>query len=172
MPILQRVRAYGAQRIVNMRTRSQSKASKENATTHATAAAVNAEAEKGRISTEVEDNYPKPIRQKRRTTTPTPHRKKRAKAGSAHSNLSTDPFPDWPSPTPEECEEVNRLLSDVHGHIRAPSPGLLSSGKVEGSRSILHSLVRTILSCNTTNANSLAAARGLAEKFPGSGKGR
>jgi DNA-(apurinic or apyrimidinic site) lyase len=88
------------------------------------------------------------------------------------------PFPGFSHPTPEECEEVNRLLTSVHGEIKAPTkvpqPSLTVSGCGEVP-SVLDALVRTVLSGATTGANSARAFKGLVDKFgileSGIGKG-
>ena len=88
------------------------------------------------------------------------------------------PFPDWPHPTPSECEEVVRRLSKLHGKVRAPAkiptPSLQSSGCGEVP-SVLDALIRTRLSAATNNNNSSRAFRGLVSKFgiikTGVGKG-
>ncbi|KAK1149808.1 hypothetical protein N8T08_003359 [Aspergillus melleus] len=88
------------------------------------------------------------------------------------------PFPDWIHPTPQECEEVNRLLSTVHGEIVAPTtipePSLTVTGCGEVP-SVLDALIRTLLSGATTGNNSARAFSGLVQRFgileDGIGKG-
>jgi endonuclease III len=88
------------------------------------------------------------------------------------------PYPDFQHPTPAECEEVNRLLSTVHGEIKAPSsipqPSLTVTGCGEVP-SVLDALIRTILSGATTGANAAISFRGLVQRFglleSGIGKG-
>ncbi|KAK2875101.1 hypothetical protein FQN49_001771 [Arthroderma sp. PD_2] len=88
------------------------------------------------------------------------------------------PFPEWQHPTTEECEEVNRLLSSVHGEVVAPKaippPSLTVSGCGEVP-SILDALIRTLLSGATTGNNSAMAFQGLVRRFgilsEGIGKG-
>lgn len=88
------------------------------------------------------------------------------------------PYPDWPHPTPEECEEVTRLLSSVHGEVKAPKvvppPSLEVSGCGEVP-SVLDALIRTLLSANTSGTNSSRAFAGLVKRFgileEGIGKG-
>lgn len=88
------------------------------------------------------------------------------------------PFPDYSRPTPEECHEVTRLLSKVHGKVTAPKaippPSLDVAGCGEVP-SVLDALVRTRLSANTTNKNSSTAFQGLVARFgtisEGIGKG-
>lgn len=88
------------------------------------------------------------------------------------------PFPNWVRPIPAECEEVNRLLSSVHGNITPPTtipePSLTVTGCGEVP-SVLDALIRTLLSGATTSANSAMAFNGLVQKFgvleEGIGKG-
>ncbi|RAK94635.1 HhH-GPD family base excision DNA repair protein [Aspergillus costaricaensis CBS 115574] len=88
------------------------------------------------------------------------------------------PFPNWAHPTPDECEEVNRLLSTVHGEIVAPTtipePSLTVTGCGEVP-SVLDALIRTLLSGATTGNNSAMAFNGLVQRFgilkEGIGKG-
>ncbi|PYH94280.1 DNA glycosylase [Aspergillus ellipticus CBS 707.79] len=80
----------------------------------------------------------------------------------------TTPFPDWAHPTPEECEEVNNLLSTIHGEIipptTIPKPSLTVTGCGEVP-SVLDALIRTLLSGATTGINSAMAFNGLVRKF-------
>ncbi|CAF9912038.1 MAG: hypothetical protein GOMPHAMPRED_007531 [Gomphillus americanus] len=88
------------------------------------------------------------------------------------------PYPSYNRPTPEECHNVNKILTATHGRKTAPkaipAPNLQSSGCGEVP-SVLDALVRTRLSANTNNANSSRAFRGLVERFgilkQGVGKG-
>ncbi|CAI7612048.1 unnamed protein product [Penicillium bialowiezense] len=88
------------------------------------------------------------------------------------------PFPSLARPTPEECEEVNRLLSSIHGEVippaTIPEPSLTVTGCGEVP-SVLDALIRTLLSGATTGKNSAMAFSGLATRFgilsEGIGKG-
>ncbi|KAB2572840.1 putative DNA glycosylase [Lasiodiplodia theobromae] len=88
------------------------------------------------------------------------------------------PYPDYPHPTPEECEEVTRLLSKMHGQVQAPkevpAPSLTTTGCGEVP-SVLDALIRTRLSAATSNTNSSRAFQGLVKRFgiieEGIGKG-
>jgi endonuclease III len=88
------------------------------------------------------------------------------------------PYPNWPHPTPEECQEVSRLLSIIHGEVKAPktvpAPSLTVTGCGEVP-SVLDALIRTRLSAATTGTNSSRAFAGLMQKFgilqDGIGKG-
>lgn len=88
------------------------------------------------------------------------------------------PFPNFKRPTPEECEEANRLLSSVHGEVIAPDvvpePSLTVTGCGEVP-SVLDALIRTLLSSATSSSNSANAFKGLVARFgilkEGIGKG-
>lgn len=88
------------------------------------------------------------------------------------------PYPDYPNPTPEECEEVTRILSKVHGEVTMPKEIPLPSLEVSGCGevpSVLDALIRTRLSAATSNTNSSRAFAGLVKRFgilqTGVGKG-
>ena len=107
-------------------------------------------------------------------------RKKSAKTKDNPYGLTpgVSPYPDWPHPTPEECHEINDLLTKLHGKQGAPPkippPSLTITGCGEVP-SILDALIRTLLSGNTTGRNSGAAMKGLVANFgtlqKGIGKG-
>lgn len=88
------------------------------------------------------------------------------------------PFPDWPHPTPEECQQVNDLLSSIHGTVKAPEkipePSVTVAGCGEVP-SVLDALIRTLLSAATSGTNSSRAFQGLIEEYgrkkTGIGKG-
>ncbi|KAL3495521.1 hypothetical protein BJX62DRAFT_222501 [Aspergillus germanicus] len=112
-------------------------------------------------------------------STLSPEKKKRAKKANTYGlTPGSTPFPDWDRPTPEECEEVNRLLSSIHGEIipptTIPEPSLTVTGCGEVP-SVLDALIRTLLSGATTGRNSAMAFNGLVQKFgiieDGIGKG-
>ncbi|KUL91964.1 hypothetical protein ZTR_01389 [Talaromyces verruculosus] len=106
--------------------------------------------------------------------------KHKTKKSAAKYGLTpgSSPFPDFPYPTAQECEEVNRLLSTLHGEVKAPTkvpqPSLTVTGCGEVP-SVLDALLRTVLSGATTGANSARAFKGLVDKFgifeSGIGKG-
>ncbi|KAJ5475778.1 hypothetical protein N7475_001507 [Penicillium sp. IBT 31633x] len=88
------------------------------------------------------------------------------------------PFPELVRPTFEDCEEVNRLLSSIHGIFIAPEtipePSLTVTGCGEVP-SVLDALIRTLLSGATTGSNAAKAFSGLVQRFgilsEGIGKG-
>lgn len=114
------------------------------------------------------------------TTDDSPKKKTKAKAKNNAYGLTPGqtPYPNWPHPTKEECEEVTRLLSKVHGKVQAPktipTPSLEVSGCGEVP-SVLDALIRTRLSAATSGTNSSRAFAGLVAKFgllkEGVGKG-
>ncbi|KAL8993312.1 MAG: hypothetical protein Q9188_007363 [Gyalolechia gomerana] len=88
------------------------------------------------------------------------------------------PFPDWPHPTPSECQKVNDLLSTIHGNVTAPAtipePSLAFTGCGEVP-CVLDALIRTYLSSATSGDNSSRAFKGLLDEYgkqeTGIGKG-
>jgi endonuclease III len=112
------------------------------------------------------------------TTDASPKKKVKAKNNAYGLTPGHTPYPNWPHPTAEECEEVTRLLSKVHGHVSAPktipTPSLDVSGCGEVP-SVLDALIRTRLSAATSGTNSSRAFAGLVSTFgilkEGIGKG-
>ena len=88
------------------------------------------------------------------------------------------PYPQWIWPTPEACEEVHGLLTELHGEVKAPKtmppPSLTVAGCGEVP-SVLDALLRTVLSAATSMkaANqsivALAGKYGVAQSGPGKG---
>jgi endonuclease III len=112
------------------------------------------------------------------TTDASPKKKAKAKSNAYGLTPGHTPYPNWPHPTAEECQEVTRLLSKVHGQVQAPktipTPSLEVSGCGEVP-SVLDALIRTRLSAATSGTNSSRAFAGLVAKFgvlkEGIGKG-
>ncbi|GME49780.1 putative gpd family base excision DNA repair protein [Neofusicoccum parvum] len=104
--------------------------------------------------------------------------KKKGKGNNYGLTPGQTPYPDYPHPTPEECHEVTRLLSKIHGKVQAPkeipTPSLTTSGCGEVP-SVLDALIRTRLSAATSGTNSSRAFQGLVKRFgiieEGVGKG-
>ncbi|KAF2829884.1 DNA glycosylase [Ophiobolus disseminans] len=112
------------------------------------------------------------------TTDAAPKKKAKAKNNTYGLTPGHTPYPNWPHPTPEECEEVTRLLSKVHGKVEAPKTIPLPSLEVSGCGevpSVLDALIRTRLSAATSGTNSSRAFAGLVARFgvlkSGIGKG-
>jgi endonuclease III len=97
---------------------------------------------------------------------------KKAKKGKkdttyGHTPGST-PFPDYARPTPEECREVTKLLSTVHGKVQAPKTVQQGSMTVAGCGEVPHvleALIRTRLSANTNSDNSSRAFQGIVKTY-------
>lgn len=109
---------------------------------------------------------------------PSPTKAARQKNNPYGLSPGVSPFPTFPAPTPEDCQNVNDILAKHHGTVQQPKtipqPSLNSSGCGEVP-SVLDALIRTRLSAATNGANSSRAFRGLVEKFgiikEGVGKG-
>lgn len=104
--------------------------------------------------------------------------KERKKAHPYGLTPGFSPFPDHIMPTHEACEEVNRLLSELHGGVKAPEVVPPPSMDVTGCGEVpdlMDAMLRTLLSAATTGKNSAMALTGLKEKFgvrtEGLGKG-
>lgn len=67
------------------------------------------------------------------------------------------PFPSYARPTPAECQLVHDRLVACHGAPSRPSR--------DERPEVLHSLIGTILSQNTTSANSTAAHAAMQERW-------
>ena len=101
-----------------------------------------------------------------------------AKAASKNKyNLTPGqtPFPDYPHPTPEECQNVIDLLSTVHEkpeRVMQTSVTVAGCGEVPA---VLDSLMRTMLSAATTSSNSSRAFQNIVSQYglltKGIGKG-
>ena len=76
---------------------------------------------------------------------------------SAYSNMS--PFPAHPHPTPTECALAHQVLVSLHGPRVRPKQNVAptTSAGCGASESVLDALVRTVLSQNTSDANSTRA---------------
>ena len=108
----------------------------------------------------------------------TPIKKNSKSRVSYGLTVGKTPYPEFLQPTAAECEEVNRLLSEIHGEVTAPKtipePSLTVTGCGEVP-SVLDALIRTLLSGATSGANSALAFDGLVKRFgilsEGIGKG-
>lgn len=91
------------------------------------------------------------------------------KLATLRASLTTGPFPDWHKPTSEEALEVAEILTKAHGYksmpVKQPPKGDDRWGGCGDVASVLDATVRTILSCNTSGANSRNAHRSMCETF-------
>ncbi|PVH89014.1 DNA glycosylase [Cadophora sp. DSE1049] len=100
------------------------------------------------------------------------------KANKYHFTPGSTPYPDHIMPTPEACEQVNRILSEAHGKVEAPKIIATPSMKVAGCGEVpdlLDALIRTRLSATTSSTNANRALEGLQRAYglqtSGPGKG-
>ncbi|KAF6766800.1 HhH-GPD domain protein [Kalmanozyma brasiliensis GHG001] len=98
------------------------------------------------------------------------------KLASYKQSILASPFPDHPLPTAAEAERVAWILGDFHGYKRESDGGRglpkYTTPKGEDRwggcgdvPSVLDAVIRTVLSCNTSNRNSAAAHRSMTEHF-------
>ncbi|KAJ6150326.1 DNA glycosylase [Penicillium samsonianum] len=131
------------------------------------------------LATELQDTVNKATtklkKEPKMQTTPTGRKPKKNTYGLTPG---ISPFPELVRPTAEECEDVNQLLSSIHGVVTAPAtipePSLTVTGCGEVP-SVLDALIRTLLSGATTGNNAARAFGGLVQRFgilsEGIGKG-
>ncbi|KAL8918167.1 MAG: hypothetical protein Q9208_007519 [Pyrenodesmia sp. 3 TL-2023] len=92
----------------------------------------------------------------------------RKKANPYGLTPGVTPYPDWPHPTPKECEDINELLSSIHGKVTPPDKIPPPSETVAGCGEVpcvLDALIRTYLSSATTGKNSSSAFQGLINEY-------
>lgn len=107
-----------------------------------------------------------------------PKKEPKKKANKYGLTPGKSPFPDYVKPTPEDCEEVNSLLSALHGEVKVPEVIPPPSMEVTGCGEVpdlLDAILRTLLSASTTANNANLSLKGLKDKFnlreSGVGKG-
>jgi len=105
---------------------------------------------------------------KSKTSTAKDLQSKKLKSYVQFANQS--PFPDFPHPTPEECKLAHKILASLHGPRTRPKEVVASTTRAGcgDSPSVLDALVRTILSQNTSNANSTRAKLSMDDVYGGS----
>jgi len=77
-------------------------------------------------------------------------------------------FPNHEKPTPEDCEEVTQLLSELHGQVKPPDvipPPSLSVAGCGEVPDLLDAVMRTLLSASTSASNANLSLRGLKDTF-------
>jgi endonuclease III len=78
------------------------------------------------------------------------------------------PYPYRRVPTPEACEEVHRILTELHGEVKQPEIMPAASLEIAGCGEVpcvLDALLRTLISGNTTMALADAAIKNLAQHY-------
>ncbi|KAI1359707.1 DNA glycosylase [Xylaria arbuscula] len=85
---------------------------------------------------------------------------KKLKSYSQFAAARQSPYPDFPHPTASEAKLAHRILSSLHGERVRPAGAVEAPKSRSGcgdSPSVLDALIRTILSQNTSDANSSRA---------------
>ncbi|WWC92057.1 uncharacterized protein L201_007011 [Kwoniella dendrophila CBS 6074] len=109
-----------------------------------------------------------PIKKVKTETSPQTLKQRKLKA---HEKNSLDgPFPTYFRPTPSECSLAHEILSSLHGKKVRPTEVVASKTRAGcgDSPSVLDALVRTILSQNTSDANSTRAKLSMDDTYGGS----
>ena len=78
------------------------------------------------------------------------------------------PFPDWQAPNAAQCEEVYRLLADVHGGANQPATIPAASLVIAGCGevpSVLDALLRTLLSGAVTFGGADRMVKAIIQKY-------
>lgn len=77
--------------------------------------------------------------------------------------FNTSPFPSFPRPTPDECRLAHKILASIHGDRSRPNVVKAPRDRAGcgDSPCVLDALIRTILSQNTSDANSSRAKRSM-----------
>ena len=117
------------------------------------------------------------------TTSPEPALKKETKSpavkkealqakklAQAAAYSTASPFPTFPHPTPTEARLAHKILTNIHGARVRPAEVIASTTTAGcgASPSVLDALVRTILSQNTSDANSARAKLSMDRAYGGS----
>ncbi|KAI9638703.1 base excision DNA repair protein [Dioszegia hungarica] len=114
--------------------------------------------------TDIEDEKPTPKSAKSPATL-------RDRKLNNHTKFSSSSiFPTFLHPTPEECKLAHSILSRLHGERIRPAQVVASKERAGcgDSPSVLDALVRTILSQNTSDANSTRAKLSMDAAYGGS----
>ncbi|KAL2263132.1 hypothetical protein VTK26DRAFT_8030 [Humicola hyalothermophila] len=103
---------------------------------------------------------------------------KRGKDNPYGLTPGSSPYPYRRVPTPEACEEVHRILTNLHGEVKQPEKMPAASLEVAGCGEVpcvLDALLRTLISGNTLMALADAAIKNLVQHYglrhEGSGAG-
>ncbi|TGJ83013.1 hypothetical protein E0Z10_g5753 [Xylaria hypoxylon] len=99
---------------------------------------------------------------------------KKLKSYSQFAAARQSPYPDFPRPLPAECKLAHSILASLHGERKRPEEDGLTTTAPSSragcgdSASVLDALVRTILSQNTSDANSSRAKLSMDAAYGGS----
>lgn len=97
-------------------------------------------------------------------------RDRKLKAHAQYAGAKASPFPDFLHPTAAEAKLAHKILTQLHGARTRPDTVVASAERAGcgDSPSVLDALVRTILSQNTSDANSTRAKRAMDQIYGGS----
>lgn len=86
---------------------------------------------------------------------------KKLKSYTQFAGTRQTPYPTFPRPSPSDCKQAHAILASLHGaHIQpatTPTTAPTTRAGCGDSPSVLDALIRTILSQNTSSANSTRA---------------
>ncbi|KAK6844693.1 endonuclease III [Apiospora arundinis] len=128
------------------------------------------------------EGTPSPSKKKSATTKATPKKSQDEKAAELQARklkaytqfANASPFPDFAHPTPDECKLAHRILAGLHGEKKRPTEPLTQAPANRAgcgdAPSVLDALVRTVLSQNTSDANSTRAKLAMDKVYGGSDK--
>ncbi|KAI1750400.1 DNA glycosylase [Xylaria castorea] len=129
---------------------------------------VKVEAENNDSSAHTLTEIPSPSKAKKTTTD---LQAKKLKSYSQFAAVRQSPYPDFARPRPEECKLAHEILASLHGERKRPGGDVKAPASRAGcgdSASVLDALVRTILSQNTSDANSSRAKLAMDHAYGGS----
>ncbi|KAK7743637.1 hypothetical protein SLS62_010540 [Diatrype stigma] len=127
---------------------------------------------KGSSDNHTTEHDPKPKKEKRKP--------KKTKDNPYGLMPGETPFPEWTAPNAAQCEEVYRLLAEMHDDVKPQAPEVIPAPSLDVAGcgevpSVLDALLRTLLSGATTFDNADKMIKGLVDKFgileDGIGKG-
>lgn len=80
------------------------------------------------------------------------------------------PFPEWEAPSAAQCEEVYRILADMHDDVQPQSPEVIPAPSLEVTGCgevpyVLEALMRTLLSGAVTFAGAAKMLKGIIERY-------
>ncbi|KAM3443586.1 hypothetical protein MY4824_000472 [Beauveria thailandica] len=101
---------------------------------------------------------------------PSPSPAKPPRKSKQTRHITSTPFPDFARPTPADCALAHDILVGLHGARTRPAQVVAprAAAGCGDSPSVLDALVRTILSQNTSSANSTRAKQSMDRVYGGS----
>lgn len=78
------------------------------------------------------------------------------------------PFPDWSAPSAEDCEQVHKILSEMHGEFNSPAKIPPPSTSVAGCGEVpdlVDAMIRTLISGHTAMRNANLAIQDVIARY-------